>query len=84
MNKAWITVEDNSLINRFKGVSQEVIDNFPNSDIKVNESNSSYFVLELLYDSLEEVKEVASLTTYLLLNAYVTEFTMTVNTSDLI
>lgn len=84
MNKAWITVEDNSLINGFREVSQEVIDNFPNSDIKVNESNSSYFVLELLYDSLEEVKEVASLTTYLLLNAYVTEFTMTVNTSDLI
>ena len=84
MNKAWITVEDNTLINGFSSVAQEVLDHFENECIEIADSNSSYFVLHLMYDDLEEVKEVASLTTYLLLNAYVTQFTMTINTSDLI
>ena len=84
MNKAWITVEDNTLITGFSAVSQEVLDHFNQENISIADSNSSYFVIHVIYDDMEEVKEVASLTTYLLLNAYVTQFTMTINTSDLI
>lgn len=84
MNKAWITVEDNSLMTGFSSVSQEVVDHFNQDNISIADSNLSYFVIHIIYDELEEVKEVASLTTYLLLNAYVTQFSMTINTSDLI
>ena len=84
MNKAWITVEDHSLVYGFKSIAQEILDEVENLDINIKESNSSYFVLELIYEQFDEVKEVCSLATYLLLNAYITEFTMTTNTSDLI
>lgn len=81
--KAWITVEDHTLIPGFNSIAQEVIDNLQNSDVSVKENNYSYFVLELVYENYDEVKEVCSLTTYLLLNAYITEFTMTTNTSNI-
>lgn len=84
MNKAWITIEDKTLIKEFTSLANEIIDHCENVDIKINESNSSYFVLELVYEDYEEVKEVCSMASYLLLNSYVTEFTVTVNTSDLI
>ena len=83
MNYCYITVEDNTGTELDK-LAIDIAQEFPNLDIQITESCGYYFVIKIFYDDFEEIQEVASTLSYLLLGEGIYRYVITVNCTELL
>lgn len=77
--RAYITIEDGDYLH---GIAPLVIDEFSNIDIQIIEDTEYYFVLNCIYEDHEDIQDIVSTLSYILIGEGVEKFKVTVNTDD--
>ncbi len=80
MNIAYIQIENttNHNYDEFIELAQTTPENFSNLEINIIDFTEYYFVLKLNYDDEDEIKELVSTISYLLINLQIFRFIVTV------
>lgn len=81
---AYITIEEQTYHSDLKGIAALILEEFDcsNTELVLVEDNTYYIVFHLIYTELEEIKEVASTITYILISEEIYRFTLNINTDD--
>ncbi len=78
---AYINFEDMLESGGLPEIASEILDDFPNLDIEVMQSNTCYLVLKVEYDEYEEIQELVGSATYMI-SAVTTKFNITINYNE--
>jgi hypothetical protein len=82
IKKAWLTVEDYLGSSQMEYLPEYIIEEFDNLDIKIAQSTDYCFVLEVCYEDFDELQELVSVTSHLLINAKIFRYKTTLNCEE--
>lgn len=72
---AYITVEDNASVEKIGLVAEDLLEAQDSIRIACLESNDNYIVIKAEYENWDEIKDICSTITYLLLQHGISSFT---------
>lgn len=78
-NVCYITIEESSGFNYLDGVTDELCKQYNNEVLELVEDYDSYFVLKVYYEEKEDIIDISSVITSLLLSCNIYRFTVTIN-----
>ena len=78
----YLTVEQVSENKEFEGISTLVLDEFSNIEVSVIEECEYYFVLKFICEGFEEIQEIVSTVSYILIGEGIYKYIITLNCDE--
>ena len=78
----YLTVEQVSENTEFDGISTLVLEEFSNIEVSVIEECEYYFVLKFICEDFEEIQEIVSTVSYILIGEGIYKYIITLNCDE--
>lgn len=78
----YLTVEQVSENKEFEGISTLVLEEFSNIEVSVIEECEYYFVLKFICEDFEEIQEIVSTVSYILIGEGIYKYIITLNCDE--
>lgn len=80
--EGYLNVEQISEYRQFDGLAYLILEEFPNLELEIKEDYEHYFVIHFICEDLEDVQELVSTTSYILVGEGVNKYTITLNLNE--
>jgi hypothetical protein len=78
----YITIEQTCENKDFEGISSLILDEFSNAEVSLIEECEYYFVIKFICEDFEEIQEIASTISYILIGEGIHKFILTLNCDE--